>query len=45
MGKNEELFSNKWIKDTNMEAMYTIQYEFKEAKKEIKQKGDEISKI
>jgi hypothetical protein len=41
----EKLFSNKWIKDTKMEAMYKIQDELKEAKEEIKKKGDELSKI
>jgi hypothetical protein len=30
--KFEELFSNKWIKDTNMEAIYIIQDELKEEK-------------
>jgi hypothetical protein len=43
--KFEELFSNKWIKDTNMEGMYRIQDELKETKEEIKNKGEEISKI
>jgi hypothetical protein len=28
----EELFSNKWIRDTKMEAMYKIQDELKVAK-------------
>jgi hypothetical protein len=31
--KFEEIFSNKWIKDTKMEEMYTIQDELKEEKK------------
>jgi hypothetical protein len=37
----EELFSNKWIRDTKMEAMYKIQEELKEEKEEIKKKSDE----
>jgi hypothetical protein len=41
----EKIFSNKWISYTKMEAMYRIQYELKEAKEDIKNKGDEISKI
>jgi hypothetical protein len=41
----EKLFSNKWIKDTNREEMYKIQVELKEAKEEIKKKGDDLSKI
>jgi hypothetical protein len=45
MGKFEKLFSNKWIRDTKMEEMYRIQDELKEAKEEIKNKGDELSKI
>jgi hypothetical protein len=43
--KIEELFSNIWIRDTKMEAMYKIEYELKETKKEIKKKGGELSKI
>jgi hypothetical protein len=31
-GKFEELFSNKWIRDTKMEEMYRIQDVLKEAK-------------
>jgi hypothetical protein len=45
MEKFEELFSNKWIRDTKMEAMYKIQDELKEEKEEIKKKGGELSKI
>jgi hypothetical protein len=43
--KFEELFSDKWIRDTKIEAMYKIQEELKESKEEIKKKGDELSKI
>jgi hypothetical protein len=41
----EELFSNKWIKDTNMEEMYRIKDELKEAMEDIKNKGEELSNI
>jgi hypothetical protein len=41
----EKLFSNKWIKDTNKEEMFKIQEELREAKEEIKKKGDELWKI
>jgi hypothetical protein len=41
----EKLFSNKWLKDTKMEKMLKIQDELKEGKEEIKNKGDELSKI
>jgi hypothetical protein len=36
---------DKWIRDTKMEEIYRIQNELKEAKEEIKKKGNEISKI
>jgi hypothetical protein len=41
----EKCFSNKWIKDTKRGDMYKIQEDLREAKEEIKKKGDEISKI
>jgi Zn-dependent oligopeptidase len=42
----EKLFLDKWIfKDTNMEEMYRIQDELKEAKEEIKKKVRSLSKI
>jgi hypothetical protein len=41
----EELFSNKWVRDTKMEVMYKMQEELKVAKEEIKKKSDELSKI
>jgi hypothetical protein len=41
----EEIFSNKWIKHSKMEAMYRIQDELKEKKEEIKNKGEDLSKI
>jgi hypothetical protein len=41
----EELFSNKWIKDSKMEEMYRIQDELKQAKEEIKKKNNEFSKM
>jgi len=41
----EELFSNKWIKDTKKEEMHKIQEELKETKEETKKKSDELSKI
>ena len=41
----EKLFSDKWIRDTKMEKLYRIKDELKEAKEEIKNKGEEISKI
>ena len=41
----EELFSNKWIKDSKMEEMYRIRDELKEAKEEIKKKNDDFSKM
>jgi hypothetical protein len=31
----EKLFSDKWIRDTKMEAMYTIQDELKESKEKV----------
>jgi hypothetical protein len=41
----EELFSNKWIKDSKMEEMYRIQDELKEEKEEIKKKNDEFTNM
>jgi hypothetical protein len=41
----EKLFSDKWIRDTKVEEMYRIQYELKESKEEINNKGEELSKI
>jgi hypothetical protein len=41
----EKLFSNKWIRDTKMEELYIIQDELKEAKGEIKKKGEDLFKI
>ena len=41
----EKLFSEKWIRDTKMEELYRIQDELKEAKEEIKKKGEVLSKI
>jgi hypothetical protein len=41
----QELFLNKWIRDTKMEALYKIQEDLKEAKEEINKKSDELFKI
>ena len=41
----EKLFSGKWIRDTKMEEMYRIHNELKEAKEDIKKKGEDLSKI
>ena len=41
----EKLFSDKWIRDRKMEELYRIQDELKEAKEEIKKKGEDLSKI
>ncbi len=41
----EKLLSDKWIRDTKMEELYRIQDEFKEANEEIRNKGQELSKI
>ena len=41
----EKLFSDIWIRDTKMEELYRIQDELKEAKEEIKNKVEELSKI
>jgi hypothetical protein len=40
----EDLFSNKWTKDTKMETMHKFQDKLKEAKEEIK-KDRELSKV
>jgi hypothetical protein len=40
-----ELFANKLIRDSKMEAKYTIQDELKKSKEEIKNKFSELSKI
>jgi hypothetical protein len=41
----EKLFSDKWIRDTKIKELYRIQDELKEAKEDIKKKGEELSKI
>ena len=41
----EKLFSNKWIKDINLEELHKIQDELKEAKDELQKKGEELFKI
>jgi hypothetical protein len=43
--KFEELFSNKWIRDTKMDAMYRTQDELKEAKEDFKKKSGGLFKI
>jgi hypothetical protein len=41
----EKLFSNKWIRDTKMEAMYTNQDELKEVIQKFSQLKKEIEEI
>jgi hypothetical protein len=41
----EKIFLDKWIKDKNMEEMYRIQDDLKEANEEIKNKDEDLSKI
>jgi hypothetical protein len=41
----EKIFSDKWIRETEMEEMYRIQDQLKEEKEDIKKKGEELSNI
>ena len=41
----EKIFSDKWIRETEMEEMYRIQDQLKKEKEEIKKKGEELSNI